>query len=156
MKNVKFHFYKGKSFISKIIKWRTFSIYSHVSIEIDGDVWEAWEGSSASGVVKSSNPSYYHTPLTEFDTIIVPMKNVKEWKTFLDLQIGKKYDYKAIFSFLRNRNKQDNSKWFCSELAHTYFDFEVKNYKYDRLVSPQTLKDMIEHYLYGLEQPKVA
>ena len=105
-KMIKFHFYKGKSLVSKLIKWRTNGTYSHVSIELDDIIYEAWVGSGASGVVKSTNPLYYHTPKTKYDTIEIPMSNYRVWKTFLEHQVGKKYDYMAIISFLETkRNK---------------------------------------------------
>ncbi len=74
------------------------------------------------------------------------MTNWQSWFLFLKEQIGKKYDKKAIFSFLRNKEKQKNSRWFCSELANTFFEYELTNYKTERLVSPQSFYDMLKIY----------
>lgn len=37
-------------------------------------------------------------------------------------QLGKKYDYSAIFGIALDRNWKDQGKWFCSELCSAAFD----------------------------------
>lgn len=156
MKTIKFHFYKGKSLVSKLIKWRTNGIYSHVSVELDGVVYEAWVGSGASGVVKSTNTLYYHTPKTEYDTIEVAIQNWNVWKTFLENQVGKKYDYMAIISFVKNRIKADENKWFCSELAMSFLPFEFPKFKgFNGLISPQAFNDILISYNLGLSKNNI-
>jgi len=149
-KIIKFHFYKGKSLLSWAIKFRTLSIYSHVAIEIDGIVYESWQGKKNNGVVKSNNPLTYHKKGTKIETILVPMEKWLVWKEFLELQVGKKYDYKAIFNFAFNWKKQNPDRWFCSELASTFFQFECNKQISDRLVSPQGMYDLITGYVEGL------
>ena len=146
MKTIKFHFYEGKSLVSRLIKWRTYSIYSHVSIQIDNEIIESWVGGGQSGVVISTDPLTYHKKGTNITTIEIEMKNWKPWLVFLKSQIGKKYDYKAILNFVKNKTKQNPNRWFCSELANTFFEFELKNYKNNRLVSPQSFYDTIKTY----------
>lgn len=41
---VKIHFYRGTHFISYLIRLRTFSEFSHVSIQIDDKIYESKEG----------------------------------------------------------------------------------------------------------------
>ena len=145
---VKFHFYKGKSIISKIIKWKTGGNYSHVSIEIDGTVYEAWE---KNGVIKSNDPLAYHTPGTPINTLQVEMKKEKleEFKLFLIEQLGKKYDWKAIlFGFVKNKKIEDKNRWFCSELADMFFTFQLgTSYNLPKkLVSPQLFFEKLDMY----------
>lgn len=40
---------------------------------------------------------------------------------FAMAQLGKPYDYSAIFGFLLRRNWQEDDSWFCSELVATSF-----------------------------------
>lgn len=51
------------------------------------------------------------------DEIILPDEDSA--RTFAEVQVGKPYDYTAIFAFLMpwRSNWQEDSKWFCSELV---------------------------------------
>lgn len=154
MRLVKFHAYKGTSLMSRLIKFRTLGEYSHIAIEIEGIVYEAWTSDGCNGVVMSTNPLFYHKDGTQFDTFIVPMHdtNYDKWKEFIKLQVGKKYDWRAIFNFVINWDKSNPDKWFCSELADTFFNYEIERYKPEtKLVSPEKFVDKIRMYLYGLQ-----
>jgi hypothetical protein len=80
------------------------------------------------------------------------MKNVVLWKMFLDLQVGKKYDYLGLLGFVLDNGLNDHKRWFCSELADTFLNFEFKNYSNNRLVSPQEFYRSI--YIISLLQKK--
>jgi hypothetical protein len=149
---VKFHFYEGKSLISKLIKWRTYSKFSHIAIELNKRVYESWTGNGANGVVISNSPLTYHTKGTKITTIEIEMKNILIWEMFLELQIGKKYDYLGILGFVLDKDLHNSLEWFCSELAETFFIFELPRYKKERLKSPQAIYDMIR--IYALLQQK--
>lgn len=41
---------------------------------------------------------------------------------YAQTQIGKKYDFSALFGFALDRNWRDTSKWFCSELVAASFE----------------------------------
>jgi hypothetical protein len=144
---IKFHCYKGTSWLSKLIKFRTLSEYSHIAIEIDNIVYEAWTSDGCNGGVKSHSPLFYHSEGTKFDTYSFEMKNIQKYKNFLEMQVGKKYDWKAIFNFALNWNKQNSDAWFCSELADLFFIFEIQNYIAEtKLVSPGRFVDKIHGY----------
>ncbi len=116
---MKLAFYQGISLISKLIRWQTRGLYSHVAFLFDdGTVIEAWE---EGGVLHNATLSMRHTPGTvvdifEFSTTIEQETAITK---FLRAQLGKKYDYLAVARFISRRNVQfDESKWFCSELAY--------------------------------------
>jgi len=135
---MKLYFYKWTSLISRLIQLRTFSKFSHVSIEVAGTVYEAhinkW-------VVESPHPWTYNT--AEYETIEVK-ENTPIVKEFLKRQVGKKYDLLAIFVLLGNEsNRNDNGKWFCSELASmALYKWGIIR-KPKKLISPWLLYDIL-------------
>lgn len=146
---IEFLFYRGKSWISKFIKFWTLGQYSHVAIRINDVVYDAWY---KKGVVVSKNPLTYHKKNTPIDIvdIDIPSEKGKLFHIFLENQITKKYDFKAIFNFLRNKNRHDENKWFCSELANMIFTFLIPKFKNEgKLVSPRTFHERIVFYKYG-------
>lgn len=107
--------YKGKSFISKMIKWQTFGIYSHTAWWMsDGTVIESWhEG----GVTHNNSPATLHAPGTEIDVFSVPGVDEYAVESFLKEQCGKGYDFAPVLRGFTFRVMRDNpDKWFCSEL----------------------------------------
>jgi uncharacterized protein YycO len=108
--------YKGKSLISKAIRWRTWGPYSHAAWWLsDGSVIEAWH---KGGVTHSESPATLHTPGTVIDVFGVPGIDSFAAEQFLKDQIGKKYDFAAVMRGFTFRLDRDNpEKWFCSELV---------------------------------------
>ena len=113
--------YKGKSLISKAIRWRTWGDYSHAAWWLrDGSVVEAWH---KGGVQRVDSPSTLHQPGTEIDVFDfrgadIPVCHPAAEKFLLD-QVGKQYDFAAVlrgFTFRLMRENPD--RWFCSELCH--------------------------------------
>ncbi len=145
---VKFHFYEGKSRISKLIKWRTRGKYSHVAVEIGDKVIEAWNGK----VRLTTDKMKLHTPNTPITTICLEVSDTlgRGWESFLLDQVGKKYDFWAIMSFIGTGSRQNSKRWFCSELANTFFDYmfceETKE-----LISPQRLFERVCFFKKGIE-----
>ena len=128
--------YQGTSFISRLIRWQTRSVYSHIAVRFTKDIWvkrgggreslinagavvEAWNG----GVRQVRNLSAAHTPGTRVDLFefVIPLSETEEqaFAAFLLSQVGKGYDYRAIFRFITRApiNHWNKTKWFCSELA---------------------------------------
>ena len=115
--------YKGKSFVSRQIKWFTWSEYSHVAyVYEDGTCVEAWH---KGGVQRNISPGILHSPGTVIEFYELPRPNsIISWsqelaEQFFEEQIGKKYDFPSVFRFLTRRRESDASqhKWFCSELV---------------------------------------
>jgi hypothetical protein len=120
--------YKGKSWISKLIKWQTFGQYSHAAWWCqDGTVIEAWHTQTENGKLKiklkegvqrHDSPATIHTPGTEIDVFAVPGIDEAAVEAFLVSQIGKDYDFAPVIRGFVFRVMRDNlDKWFCSELA---------------------------------------
>lgn len=109
--------YKGKSFISKLIKWQTFGQYSHAAWWCqDGTVIEAWQ---KDGVQRNDSPATIHIPGTEIDVFAVPGIDEAAVEQFLISQLGKGYDFSAVLrGFTFRLDRDDPDKWFCSELIH--------------------------------------
>lgn len=99
---------------SFLIRWFTWSRYSHVAIVNRQKVIEA---TLLHGVRVA--------PLQEFldkykENILicdVPKANVKKAWAFATQQLNKPYDLKAVFGLVFRKRWTDDKKWFCSELA---------------------------------------
>jgi hypothetical protein len=108
--------YKGKSFISRLIRWFTWSVYSHAAwVCRDGSVIEAWSG----GVRHAASLGAAHdagTPvdLFELDLTEDQLQAVEE---FLLAQVGMKYDWLGLCGFLSRHAMDEHDAWFCSELV---------------------------------------
>lgn len=112
--------YHGTSFMSRIIRARTWSQYSHCSyiapsfnLEI-----EAWRG----GVTAVTVPFTNHTPGTRVDLFeFLDTDGVDQAMThFLRQQVGKPYDFPGIIGFVTRRAQgmaKFQDRWFCSELV---------------------------------------
>jgi hypothetical protein len=135
--------YQGKSFLSKSIRFRTWSVYSHSAIlPMDKPeymswteflnrayIYEAWIDSliPKRGSVKRSNGfSERHTPDTMVDVFkIVPPAGVTfdadaAWR-YAKAMINTPYDFSGALGFMtRREHAQDPKKLFCSEYAFLY------------------------------------
>jgi hypothetical protein len=135
--------YQGKSFLSKSIRFRTWSVYSHSAIlPMDKPedmswteflnrsyVYEAWIDSMIPprGDVKRSNGfSEMHTPNTMVDVYkIVPPPGITfdsvAARDYAESMRGTPYDFSGAFGFVTRRDgAQDPKKLFCSEYAFLY------------------------------------
>ena len=110
--------YRGRSIISRLIRFQTRSPYSHTAIQFsDGCVIEAWH---KGGVRLLSSPLDGHSNGTLIDVYSIDGHVDEERvRSCMEAQIGQKYDFWAIGRFLSRRNQPANNKWFCSELALT-------------------------------------
>lgn len=106
-------FCRGEGAVSEIIKFATLSQFSHVAIMINNVVYEA---TFKRGVIKSSFKDFCDRYP---DRECVSIRNVNEdaAETWLSLQLGKEYDYGALYSFYMRPDWEDDKKWFCSELV---------------------------------------
>lgn len=112
--STKIVFFKTKGYvIPRLIRFFTFSNWNHVGMVVDGDYYESEYGS---GVTKNFD-RYFHTS-SEIETIVIDSSIDDEiiMKKFLEAQLGKKYDWTAIFGLPFRKNWQTKEKWFCSEI----------------------------------------
>lgn len=113
--------YKGISAVSRLIRLRTWSDYSHASWIDDSFDFEieAWHR----GVTQTDVPFSNHTPGTQVDLFdyALPTDQRCAAVRFLRLQIGKPYDWPGLLLFGRAQAKPNRS-WFCSELLFAALD----------------------------------
>ncbi len=105
--------FKGRGFISRLIRWQTRSQYSHAAIMLPcGRVLEAWQGEGVR--IK------WLRDWCDVDRFRVTDMTEEQWETaiaFARAQIGKKYDYRGVWRFLSRRKPARDDRWFCSELV---------------------------------------
>lgn len=114
--------YRGKSFLSRVIQFRTWSAYSHAAwVCEDGEVIQAWRH----GVTLTPDLAHGHTPGTPVDLfdIALTVNQRYEVEAFLRSQVGKPYDLRGALRFISRRQNagDEQAGWFCSELIHAAF-----------------------------------
>ena len=131
--------YHGVSKLSRLIQWQQRSPISHSAI-ILGDgarvacaagrmpewlqsctLYEAWGTvvPPKGRVYRRKGISKGHTPGTRIDLYAVdcPIGQYDEVRLFLDSEVGSRYDFRALFSFITRRDRHRDGAWICSELA---------------------------------------
>jgi len=134
--------YKGKSFISKLIKYWTRSEYSHVEQCLNLETLKGY-GAYQGYKVGYLYPSY-HEKGTRYDIFELEctQEQLEKFNYFKRQQEGKKYDYKGIMGFVTNKEEMNNrNKWYCSEIeiyACNYAGIRLLNWDVIKmkLVSP--------------------
>jgi hypothetical protein len=101
---------------SRLIKYWTKSIYSHVEISF-GDF--SYNVDTELGLLKYPKSKYNKE---EWDVINInadiSQKNLQKIERFISNQVGLKYDWRGIFlSQFINFGIDSDSKWFCSEFV---------------------------------------
>ena len=120
--------YQGTSFFpSKLIRWITWSKYSHIAIMFPSEGGIAYEAWHPHGVRKVQGLSDQHSKGTVVDVKILhpsPFQYDIILKA-LESQLGKGYDWKGCLRFLpsirpllgSHFSRSELAKWFCSELG---------------------------------------
>lgn len=107
--------FKGKGVISRLIRWQTNGQYSHAALQLpDGKIIEAWHKPAE---VRVRPPLKDWSNVDAFD---VEGMTAKQWTLaaqWAQMQIGKKYDFSGVFRFVTRWRKEQDDKWFCSELV---------------------------------------
>jgi len=120
MEEITVIFSKNHLPLSWFIRAFTFSKWSHCAV-VDGT--KVVESTGAKGVNEGSLFSFIdrnYTYATRKFTVTKEQKQI-----ILDTmrsQIGKKYDFRAIFGMPFKRDWQEDDCWFCSELIAYAFD----------------------------------
>jgi uncharacterized protein YycO len=109
---MKILFCKSNTLGGMLIRFFTFSKWSHVAIELGDNVIDS---TFSKGVAVSSKESFYKR-YDYIETIEVEVD--KELSTtFLINQIGKPYDWSALIALPLRNSWQNPDAWFCSELV---------------------------------------
>jgi uncharacterized protein YycO len=108
--------FKGKGFISKLIKWRTGGEYSHIGVFLDNKYWiDAYFTRGVKKLIYKPDQNGI-----EVDIYKVELKTENEVRKFLSKQIGKNYDLRAVLNIgvCHKENRKLSNKWMCSELVY--------------------------------------
>ena len=117
---MKVAFLRGTNFLDKLIKGWTGYKYSHCELVFSDGVTI---GTSLRSPFKvESKKVNYNKGYWDLIDIKLDMDQEIRIRTFCNAQIGKEYDWTAIwFSHLLPFKIQDDNKWFCSELCVAAF-----------------------------------
>jgi len=118
---VKILLFKGKTVISRFIRWQTRSPYSHAALLLDDgrSIIESVEGAGVRERFLTEDDA------GGFDAFMVPGLSPTQAAaviSFARAQLGRKYDYWAIIRFIDRERMPENDRWFCSELVFQAFD----------------------------------
>lgn len=113
--------YRGTSLVSRLIRWQTWSDYSHAALLLpDGSVIEAWH---KGGVQRHAHLGEVHTPGTQVDLFRVAAP--VEWDAALmsaTEHLDKGYAFSNIARFLLRLGAMDGcrhpERLICSQLVH--------------------------------------
>jgi uncharacterized protein YycO len=120
---VVFGCYQGRSLIpSRLIRWFTWSDYSHVAVYIRDrpgkKIVEAWSSGGVQAVDGWLTNHKAGTPVDLFAFCLQPTESRLAQATgWIGNQIGKRYDWRGVFRFLTRAGGEIDGDWFCSELA---------------------------------------
>jgi len=111
---VTIHFCKSEGLGGRILRLFLMSRWNHVAIQVGNVVYEAL---SSGGVIKRS-PAAFTRSWHRVSSVETDVADVRALQRFLELQLGKPYDWKAILAFPFRGGWHDRSAWFCSELTY--------------------------------------
>lgn len=104
----------GRGLVSSLIRWQTFSRWSHCALVYPNGEWiiEAWPGK---GVQKKKI-----TDWNKVELFFIKGITEEQWKiafNWAESQLGKGYDYWGVLHFIPRIHLPDNKKFFCSEFV---------------------------------------
>jgi uncharacterized protein YycO len=126
--------FRGRGISSALIRWQTWSKYSHVAVYLDdGSIIESEPGI---GVRHLSLPKGCEAEFCAERggclvlTPVIDAGQEAQIIRFLKLQVGKPYDWRGVFRFVLpfiKHNPLDSmihqNRWFCSDVLAAAFDF---------------------------------
>jgi uncharacterized protein YycO len=121
-------FCHGRGLLSALIRFQTWSYWSHVAIRVGDDIYEAWPGK---GVHKMTVPEFYKHGINgirschvSFDSDYLETRVAGLVREFLEAQTGKKYSYAGVIRFIARFGQRTGvfmPRYFCSELIAAAF-----------------------------------
>ena len=116
-------FTTSNNLISNIIRFKTWGKFSHVQIvtkTIDDYNLEVISADAEGVMLRDVREEEWENfaILTYPEMLDIERENVLK---FCFSQIGKPYDFIGLSSFLLYKELQNDSKWFCSELAYVAY-----------------------------------
>lgn len=146
MTELEFIFCKSNKIFARLINWRTYGDWSHVAVRIldtqRHDYPSILEASFLGGVRLTTIEKLKHS----YEQIEIKKINIKKEASDVFLcglaEVGKPYDFKAIFgAFFRRGEWMHNGAWYCSELA-AWVGYKMGLALFDtqeKIITPQML-----------------
>ncbi|MDX1755893.1 MAG: hypothetical protein R3175_07540 [Marinobacter sp.] len=110
---VKLWFCRSNDIGGWLIRLLTWSQWNHVAIEVNGYIYEA----VTDGGVRRIHARGYGDSWDDAQSVRVPVDDLGAVLLFLQNQVGKPYDWRALPAIPFRWTWQHPHKWFCSELA---------------------------------------
>lgn len=110
---IKILFAKSYTLGGVFIRTALFSDHNHVGVQVDDVVYDS---TFKNGVAVSSIDEFY-SDWRVTDELWISVPDGEGLLKFLQDQLGKKYDWKAVVSLPFRRNWHSPKRWMCSELA---------------------------------------
>jgi uncharacterized protein YycO len=110
---MKLHFCKSNDIGGRLIRLFLFSQWNHAAIEVGGGVYE----SMARGGVRVTPAPGYGSRWHRAESIELAVPDEMALQAFLNRQVGKPYDWRALFALPFRKDWHEPNKWFCSELV---------------------------------------
>ena len=112
---MKVAFFKGTGIIDLLIRFYTFSKYSHCELLFNDG---SWFGCKPNGDTKTNYRSRIINDKWDFIELNITLEEEKKIKIWCDNEVGCSYDWKGIFlSQILPFGEQSRDKWFCSEIC---------------------------------------
>lgn len=113
-------FSNSKLPLSPIIRWVTWSDWSHVAILFDDNL--VIESTLGHGGVKTCSLDEFKSRASEWAIFDIECKNPEGVLEAAMSQVGKPYDWTGILGIGFHRDWQEDDAWWCSEFMLWCFD----------------------------------
>ena len=114
---ISLRFSRGTGVAGAIVRWATWSPFAHVGFKLDN------------GKVLDATPEYgvsvrdaEDDKTTQYWRILAPKQHISDAVEYARLQVGKPYDWTAIYGMAARRDWHRDDKFFCSEIVEAAFD----------------------------------
>lgn len=133
MEKIRVRFTADEDIVSTVIRFGTWSEYSHVDfITSSGKAIGCWPDDGV---------QYHDRTADRVQFAEIEVNSAARVEEFILAQLGKEYDWSAIFGMFVRRDWNNPDKWFCSELiaAALLYDNIVIAKKESNRITPQDL-----------------
>lgn len=168
MATLEYQFSTSTAFASRVIRVLTCSEFSHVDLILPGEGLLGVSGSDKSindpgGVIIRPFNAWPYLSSPKIARVTCADDVARKTVEFVRSQIGKPFDKKALWAFLRdragnpntNRDWRDPSAWYCSEVQARGLEigglFSYPLIQPKQLISPNTLLIYLNPFIGNVE-----